>query len=408
MPETPGPGTYVAETGATPPSADMAPTSIAAFIGYTQRAGPGGSDLTGRPTRINGLLEFENHFGGSCPVAAPANRASRFILHDSLRLFFDNGGDSCWIVSIGGFTDPALPALPRAKTVADFKQGIACLKRRHGVGVLAIPDAVLLPGAGKWGRVMRAALRSAAKKGFFVIIDVYGGNKPLGGARDPIDGPRGLRALIHGRGRGFGAAYYPWLLPAGASDPMPPSGAIAGVFARTDAARGVWKAPANVEILGAGGPGAAITTTQQDGLNAPADGKAVNALRVFSGKGFLVWGARTLDSNSGEYRYVPVRRTMIMLKRSLSLALKPCAFEPNDAATWSRVEAMAGEFLTGLWRQGALVGARPGDAFFVACGLGRTMTRTDVSNGILRLEIGVALTRPAEFITLRLKQKTLG
>jgi phage tail sheath protein FI len=186
---------------------------------------------------------------------------------------------------------------------------------------------------------------------------------------------------------------------------LPPSGALAGVYAQTDQARGVWKAPANVALQAVAAPSLAITEAQQGPLNAPPDGKAIDVVRAFIGRGTLVWGARTLDGNSNEWRYVQVRRTVIYLEQSIKSGLQTLVFEPNDANTWVTAIGMVSNFLIGLWRQGALQGSRPTDAFFVQCGLGTTMTAQDILDGNLIVEVGVALVRPAEFIILRLLQK---
>jgi DNA-binding MarR family transcriptional regulator len=188
---------------------------------------------------------------------------------------------------------------------------------------------------------------------------------------------------------------------------LPPSGALAGVYARTDTTRGVWKAPANVALEAVAAPSLAVTEAQQGQLNAPPDGKAIDVIRASVGKGTLVWGARTLDGNSNEWRYVNVRRTVIYIEQSIRNGLQVLVFEPNEAKTWITATGMVENFLTNLWRQGALQGAKPEYAFFVHCGLGITMTGQDIADGKLIVEIGVALVRPAEFIILRLFQKML-
>jgi phage tail sheath protein FI len=136
----------------------------------------------------------------------------------------------------------------------------------------------------------------------------------------------------------------------------------------------------------------------------PATGKSINAIRSFTGKGTLVWGGRTLLGNDNNWRYISVRRFYIMVEKSVKLAAFRFVFEPNDANTWVRVRAMIENYLTNLWRLGALAGAKPEQAFFVRVGLGLTMTFDDVLNGKLIIEIGMAPVRPAEFIILRFTQ----
>ncbi|MEK8048743.1 phage tail sheath C-terminal domain-containing protein [Ideonella sp. DXS22W] len=187
---------------------------------------------------------------------------------------------------------------------------------------------------------------------------------------------------------------------------LPPSAAMAGIYARVDRERGVWKAPANVGVLAVLGPVSKITDTEQDGLNIDETaGKSINAIRAFTGKGTLVWGARTLAGNDNEWRYVSVRRLFIMIEESARKATAFAVFEPNDAGTWLKVKAMIESYLYGLWERGALAGAKPESAYFVRVGLGTTMTAQDVLNGNLIVEIGIAAVRPAEFIVLRFSHK---
>lgn len=187
---------------------------------------------------------------------------------------------------------------------------------------------------------------------------------------------------------------------------MPPSGAIAGVYAEVDRTRGVWKAPANVSLNNVLGPQTVFTATQLENLNVDTvAGKSVNAIRYFTGKGTLVFGARTLAGNDNEWRYISVRRFFNMVEESCKKATEPFVFEPNDANTWVKVQGMIENFLTTLWRQGALQGAKPEHAFYVAVGLGKTMTALDILEGRLIVEIGMAVVRPAEFIILRFSHK---
>ena len=188
---------------------------------------------------------------------------------------------------------------------------------------------------------------------------------------------------------------------------IPPSGAVAGIYALVDRTRGVWKAPANVSISSVVGPAVKIDNNEQEGLNVHSTGKSINAIRSFTGKGTLVWGARTLAGNDNEWRYVSVRRFFIMVEESVKKASEPFVFEPNDVNTWTKVKAMIENFLTLQWRAGALQGAKPNEAFFVHVGLNETMTADDVYNGRMIVEIGMAVVRPAEFIILRFSHKMM-
>ena len=189
---------------------------------------------------------------------------------------------------------------------------------------------------------------------------------------------------------------------------LPPSAAMAGVYTRVDADSGVWNAPANVALAGVNKPTLRVNAGQQENLNMPVNGKAVDVLRAFPGRGTVVWGARTLDGNSPDFRYVQVRRTLIYLEQSIKAALEPFVFAPNTGQTWATVTSMVSGFLTGVWARGGLMGATPADAFSVACGLGSTMTGNDVLDGYMIVQVTLSLIRPAEFIELTFKQTMQG
>lgn len=186
----------------------------------------------------------------------------------------------------------------------------------------------------------------------------------------------------------------------------PPSGAVAGIYALVDNQRGVWKAPANVSLNGVIAPVASFTASETDALNVDATGgKSINAIRAFSGKGTLVWGARTLAGNDNEWRYISVRRFFNMVEESIKKSTYWAVFEPNEANTWVKVRGMIENYLTQKWREGALAGATPKDAFFVRCALGVTMSAQDILEGRMNVEIGMAVVRPAEFIILKFSHK---
>ena len=183
---------------------------------------------------------------------------------------------------------------------------------------------------------------------------------------------------------------------------LPPSSAMVGIYASVDRDRGVWKAPANVSVNGVIGPVSRMTDDDQENLNVdPTAGKSINALRDFTGRGTMVWGARTLAGNDNEWRYVPVRRLFINIEESAKKASAFAVFEPNDATLWIKVQSMISSYLDSLWERGALAGTDPRDAYYVNVGLGKTMTAQDVLEGRLIVEIGIAAVRPAEFIVLR-------
>ena len=174
-----------------------------------------------------------------------------------------------------------------------------------------------------------------------------------------------------------------------------------------DNTRGVWKAPANVSLNLVKEPMVRIDSREQEDMNVTLTGISVNAIRHFEGRGILVWGARTLAGNSNDWRYVPVRRFCIMVEETVKKACSSFVFEPNTPNTWIMVRSLVENFLVQQWRAGALMGAKPENAFFVRVGLGQTMTALDIIEGRMMIEIGLAVARPAEFIILHFSQKML-
>ncbi|OCA03066.1 phage tail sheath family protein [Akkermansia glycaniphila] len=186
---------------------------------------------------------------------------------------------------------------------------------------------------------------------------------------------------------------------------LPPSAAMAGLYTMVDQTKGVWKAPANVSVNYVQSPSEIIDNAAQMDLNVPMNGKAINAIRSFIGEGIKVWGARTLDGNSLDWRYINVRRTMLFLEESIKNAARAYVFEANDANTWLNMKCMIENFLRGVWKRGGLAGSVPEDAFSVHVGLGDTMAPEDILEGMLRITVLVAISRPAEFIEITFQQQ---
>jgi phage tail sheath protein FI len=206
----------------------------------------------------------------------------------------------------------------------------------------------------------------------------------------------------------YGALYFPWvraLDPSGRTPGavlLPPSGYVAGLFSRIDGARGVWKAPAGTEasLNGVVGLATELTDVQQGNLNPIS----VNCLRRFDLAGVIAWGARTVTSDP-EYKYVPVRRTAIMIRKSIYDGIQWAVFEPNDHRLWSALRTNVGAFMNSLFRAGAFQGEKANDAYFVRCGLGDTMVQDDIDRGQVIVLVGFAPLKPAEFVIVRIQQK---
>jgi uncharacterized protein len=200
----------------------------------------------------------------------------------------------------------------------------------------------------------------------------------------------------------FATLYYPWIevMDPLSKRPMhvPPSGHIAGIWARTDATRGVHKAPANEVVLGANGLGFQVTGEEQGGLNKVG----INCIRSFPGRGIRVWGARTLSSDP-EWRYLNVRRLFNFISESIMTGTQWAVFEPNDERLWTSLQVSASNFLTRVWRDGALFGTNPGEAFYVKCDA-ETNPPDMVEAGQVTVEIGIAPVKPAEFVVFRISQ----
>lgn len=384
---------------------------------------------------------------------------ARFRMAYALRHFYDNGGGKCYIISIGDYTAGG----SATEMVTAHTGGLSALAKEDEPTLIVFPDLSGMP-AGTGGAVpseyhsllVQALNQCAALGDRFLICDLWDGDE------SGSDGIDDFRDGIGTRNLRYGAVYHPFIkttlpwrwdedtitisqLPRpGDTGPsphngatltqlqtnetdnstvnttiyanvrreldrytvvLPPAAAVAGIYATVDRTRGVWKSPANESLASVRALTVNIDNALNDGMNVHFTGKSINALRFFTGKGFLVWGARTLAGNDNEWRYVSVRRFFNMAEESIKKATEPFVFEPNDANTWVKVKAMIENFLILQWRAGALAGAKPEDAFYVRVGLGTTMTAQDILEGRMNVEIGMAVVRPAEFIILKFSHK---
>ena len=395
MPEITYPGVYVEEGGAAAKPIEGVPTSVAGFVGFTRR-GP-----LNRPVTIASVDAFTRTFGDA---------AADTVLPQAVADFFANGGTQAVVVRsaalrAGRARPPGTVQLvgsPRRRS------GLHALDRRVRINLLCIPDAVRpLPGPARpdprvdAAKIYAAAAAFCAERHALLLID------PPVDATTPQAACAWRRLLPQRPASAFAAAYWPRL--RGADDPAgspgrAPSGAIAGVIARTDAARGPWRAPAGSDaaIRAAAGP----AVTLDDEGSAALQDAAINPLRVLAGRGFVVWGARLLsssESNDEIARYVPLRRLADFIEASIVEGLRWTSFEPNGPALWTRARGQVEAFLAGLFRAGAFQGRTARDAYFVRCDA-TTMTAADIAAGKLLIEIGFAPLKPAEFVILRLSQ----
>jgi uncharacterized protein len=444
------PDVYVEEISVFPPSVAEVETAIPAFVGYTAfaRNAAGLPLAANTPEKIYSFAQFEQQFGGpptpAIAVTLTANGdgfsagvtppTPNHLLHHAMKMYFDNGGGKCWVVSVGDYS--AVPA------IGPLSAGLAAVQSEDEPTLLVCPEAVRL-GAVDYATLVQAMLGQCGRlKDRFAVMDLLDGTNAAPDLEDNREhfGTSDLK---------YGAVYYPFVRssinhPVAADESnvnvtvgaaaavalgtlrntataaynaakaalrdhyivMPPSAAVAGVYANVDTTRGVWKAPANVSLRDVIEPMVRLDNPRQDELNVDADsGKSINAIRAFAGKGTLVWGARTLAGNDNEWRYVSVRRFFNMVEESVKKSTYWAVFEPNDANTWVKVRGMIENYLTQKWREGALAGATTKDAFFVRCSLGTTMNAQDILEGRMNVEIGMAVVRPAEFIILKFSHK---
>lgn len=534
------PGVYVEELAAFPPSVVGVQTAVPAFIGYTAKAEISGKPAFLKPIKIGSLADYQAVFGGEFDptytlnqvqnqteidahnysfkikdpsdgekfylLNPPAPPAPHFNLYNSMRLFYNNGGGNCYVVSVNSYKKADGSFNQVSET--DLTNGLNAIKEQVGPTMLVIPDAVLLPADSGGDPWVSSAFQSVVRKMLeqcqtlqdrFAILDVYGSQYVVDQSKldSVIDR---FRTDVDDLGLDYGAGYFPFLqttvvpvsdydytnisplgtaagvdpdtlktillwedanlynggvlpvdpqkgtprfekvkedinkmgtpvdvrklndaltasLPllgdmlriiAAANDVLPPSGGMAGIYTLIDGSRGVWNAPANITLNSVVKPTYKLNDAQQGDLNVPVDGKAVDAIREFTGRGTVVWGARTLDGNSPDYRYIQIRRTLIYIEQSLKNALNQFVFAANDGNTWVTVISMCSAFLQGVWQQGGLMGATASEAFTVECGLGSTMTPQDVLDGYMIVQVTLQMIRPAEFIVLTFKQKMEG
>ena len=450
MPNIKHPGVYIQEIPTIHTRIVAVPTAVPAFIGYTQNAArKKDGDLHLTPTKITSFEQYCRLFGqseaeplhleltstsGGMVLKNTSPVLPRQMLWYAIRLFFDNGGGECYVVSTGNYQI--------SLTLSALSDGVQAAAKVDEITLLIAPESVLLATA-DYQQIVNLMLSQCDQLADrMALFDLPDGDKSLNTARLSTN-----RANLGNNHLDFGACYYPFLtttqrwqsarnqqhitvsLDNGkttqlsqvkADNPeqftvieslladlyvcLPASVAVAGAIALVDASEGVWKAPANVQLRGISHPMVSISDTANEVLNTDTStGKSINAIREFSGRGVRIWGARTLAGNDNQWRYLSTRRLANMVQESVQKSLSWAVFEPNDANTWARVTLSVEQFLVNLWKLGALTATRSDEAFYAHCGLGTTMTANDIHQGIMNIEIGMAVVRPAGFIILRLQ-----
>ena len=397
MPSYLSPGVYVEEVDAGPRPIEAVGTSTAGFVGTA----PNPDARLDEAVAINNWSQFLREF------VRDGDKGTD--LANAVYGFFLNGGSRCYVVN----------------TKAD---GAIAGKGRGLDALAAIDEIAIIAAPGRTDTGSQNALLDAAEslKDRVAILDAParvddvevltrasdGGSPPAaaGEGDAPAAKAKGPKPGLRPRDSdgGYGACYFPWLRGRDAIDPdqlvsIPPSGHMAGIYARTDSERGVHKAPANVTIRGAQGLTQMLTRAEQDVLNPVG----VNCIRFFTREGVRVWGARTLAPSASNWRYLNVRRLFNMIEESIAINTRWVVFEPNAGPLWKDIQRDVGAFLTLLWRQGALAGARPEDAFFVKCDA-ETNPPEVVDAGQVVVVIGIAPVKPAEFVIFRIGQTAVG
>jgi len=388
------PGVYVEEVPPTARPISGVGTSTAGFIGLV----PDTVSMPLRPGRV--VAKDDKPVPEDYYQPAPAGTSqlitdwemfrqnfgdiqeANSVLAHAVFGFFNNGGTRCWVQRVGA-----------ANALKDPTAALAEQETIDEISIVAIPGAVT--------QAQHAALitHCARMRDRVAVLD--------GASSDKLAVPGTIAPAPRSADAGYAAVYYPWIK---VFDPVtqapavvPPSGHVAGVYARTDATRGVFKAPANEAVRGALDVTLRVSAAQQDGLNP----EGVNVLRVMNGP-VTVWGARTrADEGSVEFRYVSTRRYMNFLRESILAGTQWVVFEPNTQALWQRILRNVNDFLLGQWRDGALFGTTPAQAFQARCD--ETTNTGDVRElGYVVTEIAVAIVKPAEFVVFRVQQTVGG
>ncbi len=400
MPTYLTPGVYIEEIATGPRPIEAVGTSTAGFVGVAPNPDVHLHEALG----INNWSQFVKEFATEGAVSTP--------LAQAVFGFFQNGGGRCYVVNVGSsrelvgngsqrkgietleeVDEVAIVAAPGFADAASYDALLShCEKLQDRVAILDPPEDV--PNIDLLKTVATASAPPKAKKA--AAGDAAGTGAPPAPAP-----PGGLRPRTSDAG--FGAFYFPWIM---IRDPfsanviaVPPCGHVAGVYARTDATRGVHKAPANETLRGALDLTYKVTREEQGELNR----LGVNCIRLFPTQGIRIWGARTVADGASEWRYLNVRRLFNMIEESIANGTRWVVFEPNDMSLWKSIRRDVSAFLRLQWRQGALMGASPEEAFFVQCDQETNPTEV-IDAGMVVTVIGIAPVKPAEFVIFRIGQ----
>ena len=393
MPTYLTPGVYVEELPAAGAPIEGVGTSVAGFVGLA----PGGPVDT--PMRITSWGEFARVFGAGGRHWGPFVEGA-YLAH-AVYGYFQNGGTVCWVARVAPEAgDPPRPTPSAFEGSVELRRGLGGLAAVDEIGMVCIPDLVLLAGDDLAFRDQQGKLiaHCEALGDRMAILDTAPDLLPW----EALE----WRQQSAEHDSRYAALYYPWLevIDPVSSRPIlvPPSGHVAGVWSRTDARRGVHKAPANESVIGSIGLGFGVSHAEQGALNM----SGLNCIRAFPGRGIRIWGARTLSSDP-EARYLNVRRLVMHVSEAIVRGTAWAVYEPNDPRLWIQLRVAVANYLVRLWRDGALTGGDPGEAFYVKCDE-ETNPPEVVGAGQVVIEVGIAPAAPAEFIVFRVSQLSAG
>lgn len=370
------PGVYVEEVDRGSKPLEMVGTSTVGFIGESS-VGP-----VNEPVFCSNWSSFTKHFGDF--------QHSEYLAH-AVYGFFNNGGGRCYILNVG--TDASGVASKAGLYIGEdngpgTRTGLKAFEDVEDINIISAP--------GQTDPAIQDAVLSHCENMRYRFAVLDSPEVIEKGGVDKLPKPRDSK---------YGAYYFPWIEvydPYKGNVFMPPSGYMCGIYARVDGERGVHKAPANELVRGALGLKYNITKGEQDILNP----KGINCIRSFSNRGIRVWGARTISSDAS-WRYINVRRLFNMVEQSIEIGTQWAVFEPNDQRLWKRITRDLSAFLMRLWRQGALFGKTPEEAFYVKCDE-ETNPPEVIDAGQLICEIGLCPVKPAEFVIFRIGQMPTG
>ncbi|OIO71885.1 MAG: hypothetical protein AUJ57_06475 [Zetaproteobacteria bacterium CG1_02_53_45] len=374
MPNYLHPGVYVEEIPSGSKPIEGVGTSITAFVGK------GGGSSAAEPLLIHSWSDYEREYGA---VDSDDDAMGLAVTN-----YYLNGGRDAYICLLASDADAA-----GYQSCFDGP-----LRKIQDISIIVLPG-VVWDSSDEQTKLGHAISHCSTMKNRMVLVDLP--NDALSSASD-------VEALAL-TSSAYAASYYPWIKVSSpetenSTVSVPPSSCAAGMWSKIDGKRGVWKAPAGMEtgLTGVAGLEQIVDNADQDQLNP----KGINCIRSMPGAGPVLWGARTLATTAQpEWKYIPVRRTAMMIEQSIYNGIQWAVFEPNKHTLWASLRANISSFMNGLFRAGAFQGEKASDAYFVRCGLGDTMTQGDIDAGQVIVVVGFAPLKPAEFVIVRIQQK---